>query len=107
MMQTPAAKRKRAAITIRPHKNRYQPNLCHIVAYSIEYRARKVVHARDDRQQLAIYDAEARSTRSGSTTDVTDIAGLGDVIERAASALGRKHILVNNAGGVDELGTYR
>jgi len=62
-MQTPAAKRNRATITIRPHQNRYQPNLCHIVPYSIGYAACKVVHARDGRQHL-----EAQLTRSGSTT---------------------------------------
>ena len=38
--------------------------------------------------------------------DVTDIEGLGDVVERAAGALGGLDILVNNAGGVEQLGTY-
>jgi 7-alpha-hydroxysteroid dehydrogenase len=38
--------------------------------------------------------------------DVTDIEGLGDVVERAAGALGGLNILVNNAGGVEQLGTY-
>jgi 7-alpha-hydroxysteroid dehydrogenase len=38
--------------------------------------------------------------------DVTEIDGLGDVVEQAADALGGLDILVNNAGGVEQLGTY-
>jgi 7-alpha-hydroxysteroid dehydrogenase len=38
--------------------------------------------------------------------DVTDIDGLGDVVERAVSSLGGLDVLVNNAGGVEQLGTY-
>lgn len=38
--------------------------------------------------------------------DVTDIDALGDVVEQAADSLGGLYILVNNAGGVEQLGTY-
>jgi len=83
-----------------PNKNRYQPNLCHIVAYSSGDRACKVVHARDGRRQITIYDTEAQLYKIRQhdcfPADLTDIAGLGDVIERAAGALGRPDILVNS-----------
>jgi 7-alpha-hydroxysteroid dehydrogenase len=38
--------------------------------------------------------------------DVTDIDGLGGVVEQAVGSLGGLDVLVNNAGGVDQLGTY-
>ena len=38
--------------------------------------------------------------------DVTDIEALGDVVGRAVESLGGLDVLVNNAGGVEQLGTY-
>jgi 7-alpha-hydroxysteroid dehydrogenase len=38
--------------------------------------------------------------------DVTDIERLGDVVEQTASSLGGLDVLVNNAGGVEQLGRY-
>ena len=101
-MQTPAANRKRAATTISPPPetatSQTFATLWHIPADIV---ACKVVHARDGRRQLTIYDTwRLNFTRSGSTTAFlptsTDIAGLGDVVERAAGALGRPDILVNS-----------
>jgi 7-alpha-hydroxysteroid dehydrogenase len=40
------------------------------------------------------------------SADVTDIDGLGGVVEQAAGSLGGLDILVNNAGGVEQLGSY-
>ena len=81
------------------------------MAYSIGYVACKVVHARDGRRQLTIYDTWRLNLQIRQhdcfPADIADIAGLGDVVERAAGALGRPDILVNNAGGVEQLGTDR
>jgi len=53
---------------------------------------------RDGRRQITIYDTEAQLNKIRQhdcfPADVTDIAGLGDVVERAAGALGRPDILV-------------
>jgi 7-alpha-hydroxysteroid dehydrogenase len=38
--------------------------------------------------------------------DVTDIESLGDVVEQTATSLGGLDVLVNNAGGVEQLGRY-
>jgi 7-alpha-hydroxysteroid dehydrogenase len=38
--------------------------------------------------------------------DVMEIEALGDVVEQAAGSLGGLDVLVNNAGGVEQLGTY-
>jgi 7-alpha-hydroxysteroid dehydrogenase len=38
--------------------------------------------------------------------DVMDLDGLGDVVEQAVRGLGGVDIVVNNAGGVEQLGTY-
>jgi hypothetical protein len=100
-MQTPAAKRKRAATTISPPPttatSQTFATLLHI---SSGYRACEVVHARDGRRQITIYDTEAQLYKIRQhdcfPADLTDIAGLGDVIERAAGALGRPDILVNS-----------
>jgi 7-alpha-hydroxysteroid dehydrogenase len=39
--------------------------------------------------------------------DVTEVAMLGDLVDQAARELGALDVLVNNAGGVEQLGTYR
>ncbi|KKC04841.1 glucose 1-dehydrogenase [Mycobacterium nebraskense] len=38
--------------------------------------------------------------------DVTEIDSLGDVVEQSVRSLGGLDLLVNNAGGVEQLGTY-
>jgi 7-alpha-hydroxysteroid dehydrogenase len=38
--------------------------------------------------------------------DVTEIESLDDVVAKAVGSLGRLDIVVNNAGGVEQLGTY-
>jgi len=99
-MQTPAAKRKRAATTITPPTktatSQTFATLLHIPAEIGPAR----LSTRDGRRQITIYDTEAQLNKIRQhdcfPADVTDIAGLGDVVERAAGALGRPDILVNS-----------
>jgi 7-alpha-hydroxysteroid dehydrogenase len=65
-----------------------------------------VARTKDDLETVA---AEIRSIGRNAVAipaDVTDIEGLGDVVDRTARGLGGLDILVNNAGGVEQLGTY-
>ena len=100
-MQTPAANRKRAAITIRPHQKPLPAKplpYCGIFHRICGLQGRP--RARRSPATHHLRHVEAQFTRSGSTTaflpTVADIAGLGDVVERAAGALGRPDILVNS-----------
>ena len=65
-----------------------------------------VARTKDDLEAVA---DEIRTTGRNAVAipaDVTDIEALGDVVEQAVAALGGLDVLVNNAGGVEQLGTY-
>jgi 7-alpha-hydroxysteroid dehydrogenase len=65
-----------------------------------------VARTKDDLD--AVVD-EIRSTGRNAVAiraDVMEIEALGEVVERAAGSLGGLDVLVNNAGGVEQLGTY-
>lgn len=65
-----------------------------------------VARTKDDLDAVAEEIRAVGRTAVAIPADVTEIDTLGDVVERAASALGGLDILVNNAGGVEQLGTY-
>ena len=100
-MQTPAAKRKRAATTISPPPktatSQTFATLLHIPAdigpARLSTRATVAGKSPFTTRRLNLQDQAARLLSCGPSTD---IAGLGDVVERAAGALGRPDILVNS-----------
>jgi 7-alpha-hydroxysteroid dehydrogenase len=65
-----------------------------------------VARTKDDLEAVA---DEIRTTGRNAVAipaDVTEIESLGDVVEQAVGSLGGLDVLVNNAGGVEQLGTY-
>jgi 7-alpha-hydroxysteroid dehydrogenase len=65
-----------------------------------------VARTKDDLD--AVVD-EIRSTGQNAVAipaDVMEIEALGDAVEQAVGSLGGLDVLVNNAGGVEQLGTY-
>jgi 7-alpha-hydroxysteroid dehydrogenase len=65
-----------------------------------------IARTKDDLEAVA---AEIRSLGRNAVAipaDVTDIEGLEDVVDQTARSLGGLDVLVNNAGGVEQLGTY-
>jgi 7-alpha-hydroxysteroid dehydrogenase len=65
-----------------------------------------VARTKDDLDSVAEEIRAMGRNAAAIPADVTDIEGLGDVVEQAVRALGGLDVLVNNAGGVEQLGTY-
>jgi 7-alpha-hydroxysteroid dehydrogenase len=65
-----------------------------------------VARTKDDLDAVAGEIQALGRTAVAIPADVTEIDALGDVVEQAAAALGGLDVLVNNAGGVEQLGTY-
>jgi 7-alpha-hydroxysteroid dehydrogenase len=65
-----------------------------------------VARTKDDLEALADEILATGRKAVAIPADVTEIESLGDVVEQAVGALGGLEILVNNAGGVEQLGTY-
>jgi 7-alpha-hydroxysteroid dehydrogenase len=65
-----------------------------------------VARTKDDLEAVA---DEIRTTGRNAVAipaDVTEIESLGDIVEQAVGSLGGLDVLVNNSGGVEQLGTY-
>jgi len=65
-----------------------------------------VARTKDDLEAVAQEIRALGRNAVAIAADVTDIEALGDVVEQAVAALGGLDVLVNNAGGVEQLGTY-
>jgi 7-alpha-hydroxysteroid dehydrogenase len=65
-----------------------------------------VARTKDDLDAVAEEVRAVGRNAVSIAADVTDIDRLGDVVERAVGSLGGLDVLVNNAGGVEQLGTY-
>jgi 7-alpha-hydroxysteroid dehydrogenase len=65
-----------------------------------------VARTKDDLEALADEILATGRKAVAIPADVTEIESLGDVVEQAVGALGGLDVLVNNAGGVEQLGTY-
>ncbi|HET6737154.1 glucose 1-dehydrogenase [Mycobacterium sp.] len=65
-----------------------------------------VARTKDDLDAVAEDIRALGRTAVAIPADVTEIEMLGDVVEHAAESLGGLDVLVNNAGGVEQLGTY-
>jgi 7-alpha-hydroxysteroid dehydrogenase len=65
-----------------------------------------VARTKDDLDAVAAEIGALGRSAVAIPADVTNIDVLGDVVARAVDAFGGLDIVVNNAGGVEQLGTY-
>jgi 7-alpha-hydroxysteroid dehydrogenase len=65
-----------------------------------------VARTKDDLESVANEVRALGRNAAVIPADVTEIEGLGDVVDQTVRSLGGLDILVNNAGGVEQLGTY-
>jgi 7-alpha-hydroxysteroid dehydrogenase len=65
-----------------------------------------VARTKDDLEAVAEQIRARGRNAVAIAADVTEIDWLTDVVEQAVGALGGLDVLVNNAGGVEQLGTY-